>query len=185
MGVFLMTPLCRQQTRRGCLCLKSKALSLKRTFQLKAIFLHHTHLYGMKLQQGKMQGTLGLQSMLWITFQSSEKLQFKLLLQGREMEHRVRRTGNVVTFRPSRLSQSPWRVTQMLLFYLRASKRFWPKPVVQLCGIHMAIVAGKRCWCATPGRWWHTLMVWGTWCNFCSTWARAIIYPCVTAAREV
>lgn len=185
MGMFLMTPLSRQQTRQGCLCLKSKALSLKHTFQLKAIFLHHTHLCGMKLQQGKMQGMLGLQSMLWITFQSSEKLRFKLLLQGREMEHRVRRTGNVVTFRPSRLSQSPWRVTQMFLFYLRASKWFWPKPVVQLYVIHMAIVVGKCCWSAALGTWWYTLMVWGTWCNFCSTPAWAVIYPCVTAASEV
>lgn len=39
-----------------------------------------------------MWDMLGLQSMLWITFQTSEKLQFKLLLQGREGEHRVRRS---------------------------------------------------------------------------------------------
>lgn len=39
----------------------------------------------MKLHQGKIQGTLGLQSMLQIAFQTSEKLQFNLLLQRREM----------------------------------------------------------------------------------------------------
>lgn len=38
----------------------------------------------MKLQQGKMQGTLELQSMLRITFQASGKLLFKLLLQRRD-----------------------------------------------------------------------------------------------------
>lgn len=82
---MLIMTLFRQQARRGCVCLKSKAPSPKCAFWLKAIFSHHECLQCMKLHQGKMWGTLGLQSVLQITFQTSEKLQFNPLLQRREM----------------------------------------------------------------------------------------------------
>lgn len=138
----LSWPLFRQQARWDCVCLKSKALSPKCAFWLKAIFSHHTCLQCMKLHQGRVWGTLGLQSVLQITFQTSEKLQFNSLLQRREMGVQGEENWE---YHDLQALQITFRDVPNAPCLSRSLQVISGQSVTQLCDVHRENVVGKCC----------------------------------------
>lgn len=145
-------------------------LSLNHLFQLKAIFLHHTHLYLMKLQQGKEQ--------VWDSV-FSKSLSSWMKNYSSERKHKVRWTGSSMT---SGLTGWSWEMSEILLACLGTSNCFQPEPVMQLCFTCIANVVGK---CSWSGRCWYTSVVWGIWHDFCPAPARCGIHPCVCCKRDL
>lgn len=95
-------------------------------------------------------------------------------------ECRVRRTGSIVTSKPSR---SPLGMFQMLVVCVGDSESFQSKSVMQLCVTHMANVVGKCCCCS-----WEVLVYINGMrklAQFLPCPAQRVIFPCVIAASGI